>query len=82
VILLADGGARLIVDGKEVSSGVSLDDAEDGSNPLLGGEYTRLYAKFAALVKGRRIDMDLSPMIHVSDAFLLGRRVTVEPFVE
>jgi len=27
-------------------------------------------------------DVDLSPLIHVADAFMLGRRHAVEPFIE
>jgi D-galactose 1-dehydrogenase len=45
-------------------------------------EYANLYAHFAALVRARRIDVDLAPFQLVADALLCGRRVTVEPFVE
>lgn len=74
-VLLADGGARLSIDGVEQA------DAHGGDNPLIG-EYPRLYAKMAALVRTGGIDMDLAPMAHVADAFLIGRRVVVEPFIE
>ncbi len=72
---LADGGATMTIDGK-----TQADTDEDGN--ALQGEYSRLYARMADLVRNGAMDMDLSPMIHVADAFLLGRRVTVEPFDE
>lgn len=74
-LLLSEGGAVLSIDG-EVQSATDAD-----GNPLQG-EYPRLYAKMAALVRARQIAMDLAPMTHVSDAFLLGKRVTVAPFDE
>lgn len=64
---LCNGGARLHIDGAEISSGPDH-------------EYRRLYARFAALVADNAIDVDLSPMVHVADAFTLGRRLTVDPF--
>ena len=67
---LTHGGAQMFVDGAPAG------DALTG----LDGEYPRLYAKMAQLVRNGRIDMDLSPMRHVADAFLLGRRETVAPF--
>jgi D-galactose 1-dehydrogenase len=64
---LSDGGATLRIDGQLQKQGADH-------------EYANLYARMADLVKRRAIDMDLTPMVHVSDAFTLGRRVTVEPF--
>ena len=81
-LVLSDGGARLTIDGEEIAQGGSLDDADDGSNPLLNGEYGRLYAKMASLVRAGGIDMDMAPMAHVADAFLIGKRIVVEPFHE
>ncbi len=74
-LVLADGGAKLAIDDI-----VQAEVHEEG-NPL-AGEYPRLYARMAELVRSGWIDMDLSPLMHVADAFLLGRRVTVEPFIE
>jgi D-galactose 1-dehydrogenase len=45
-------------------------------------EYPGLYVHFAQLVRDRAIDVDLAPLQLVADAFLCGRRVQVEPFVE
>lgn len=66
-MLLREGGARLLIDGKEKASGGDA-------------EYPRLYARFAELIPTGAIDVDLAPMRHVADAFTLGKRVTVPPF--
>ncbi|WP_417267859.1 Gfo/Idh/MocA family protein [Celeribacter baekdonensis] len=70
-LTLLDGGARIMVDGRE--------DALVDDTPL-SGEYPRLYANMAALIARGGIDMDLRPMVHVSDALALGRRIAVDPF--
>jgi D-galactose 1-dehydrogenase len=45
-------------------------------------EYANLYARFAPLVRERRIDVDLAAFRLVADAFMCGRRLTVDPFIE
>jgi predicted dehydrogenase len=45
-------------------------------------EYPALYAHFADLVHNGASDVDLSPLQLVADAFLCGRRTTVEAFIE
>ena len=45
-------------------------------------EYAGLYTHFATLVRQGRIDVDIAPLQLVADAFLCGRQVDVEPFVE
>ena len=45
-------------------------------------EYPNLYAHFATLVREKRVDVDVAPLRLVADAFLCGKRVEVEPFVE
>ena len=45
-------------------------------------EYHNLYAHFAQLVRARAIDCDVRPLQLVADAFLRGRRVNVDPFVD
>ena len=72
-LVLSDGGARLAINGAEIPD-------QEGSD--LRGEYPRLYARMATLVRDGAIDMDLSPMRHVADAFTLGKRVLVAPFIE
>ncbi len=43
-------------------------------------EYDALYRHFADLIGQGRSDVDLTPLAHVADSFLLGRYITVEPF--
>src|SRR5262249_8430043 len=43
-------------------------------------EYSRLFAHFAALIRGKSSDADLSPLMLVADAFLTGRRTEVDAF--
>jgi D-galactose 1-dehydrogenase len=45
-------------------------------------EYAGLYDAFARLVADHASDVDVSPLRHVADAFLLGRRVVAPAFVE
>lgn len=66
-MVLSSGGAVLHVDGVEIA-------ADDDR------EYARLYERMFALVQSGQSEMDLSPLVHVADAFMLGRRKTVDPF--
>jgi D-galactose 1-dehydrogenase len=66
---LSKGGGEMRLDGKAVPE-------------LRGSEYPDLYAHFAGIVRGRSIDVDVSPMQLVADAFLCGQRKEVAPFVE
>ncbi|WP_368185225.1 Gfo/Idh/MocA family protein [Aestuariibius sp. HNIBRBA575] len=66
-LILKDGGARLFIDGQD-------------QNATGMGEYPALYAQMADLVRDRKSNVDLAPMIHLSDAFTLGRRKTVDAF--
>ncbi len=68
ILHLKDGGARLLLDGVEQSM---PQDAE---------EYPRLYQHMANFVRIRHVEMDLSPMRHVADAFTLGARETLDAF--
>jgi len=64
---LSDGGARLWVHGVE--------------QPLeKEAEYPSLYRRFAELVRSGRSDVDVAPLRHVADAFMLGQRKVVEAF--
>ena len=45
-------------------------------------EYRALYRRFIELIGSGASDVDLSPLVHVADAFMLGRRRDVEPFIE
>ncbi|MET1113164.1 MAG: Gfo/Idh/MocA family oxidoreductase [Allosphingosinicella sp.] len=68
VLELLDGGARMILDGE----------ARAAEGP---GEYPALYARFAELVEARQSDVDREPLRIVADAFLVGRREIVDPFL-
>ncbi|PSJ40673.1 Gfo/Idh/MocA family protein [Allosphingosinicella deserti] len=70
-VLLSKGGAALAVDGETVIDGGEIE-----------VEYPNLYAHFADLVRGGRSDVDLAPLRLVADAFMLGRRRSVESFSE
>ncbi len=66
---ITGGGARLEIDGEAVAGGGD-------------GEYPGLYRRFADLVRRGESDVDLSPFRLVADAFMIGKRIEVEPFVE
>ncbi|RUU53805.1 gfo/Idh/MocA family oxidoreductase, partial [Mesorhizobium sp. M2C.T.Ca.TU.009.01.2.1] len=66
---LSGGGAKLAVDGKIVH-----DEPE--------AEYPMLYKRFAEIVRAGNSDVDLAPLQHVADAFMLGKRNVVEAFFD
>jgi len=67
LLTLSGGGARLVAGGR------LLADAAEA-------EYRGLYRRFVELTATGTSDVDLAPLRLVADAFLLGRRRTVEPF--
>lgn len=68
-VKLSDGGARLWINGAE--------------QPLeKEAEYPSLYQRFAELVKAGRSDVDVAPLRHVADAFMLGKRKVVDAFYD
>lgn len=67
VVHLLDGGNRCVVDGEEQT----VDEL---------GEYPALYARMAELVKNGESDVDLSPMVHVSDIMTLAHREIAPSF--
>ncbi|RDE07239.1 Gfo/Idh/MocA family protein [Sphingomonas aracearum] len=71
-LTLAKGGGELTL-----PQGAAAPPASD-----LEGEYPGLYARFAALVREGRSDVDVAPLRHVADAFLRGRITQVEPFID
>ncbi len=66
---LSGGGARMAVDDRMVT------EAPDE-------EYRGLYRRFVELTATGASDVDLAPFRLVADAFMLGRRNVVEPFLE
>jgi D-galactose 1-dehydrogenase len=71
VLTLAKGGGEL-----------SLPDGETPAGTALHGEYPGLYARFSDIVRAGTSDVDIAPLRLVADAFLRGRHITVEPFIE
>jgi D-galactose 1-dehydrogenase len=67
-LLLSGGGSRLVCDDR-----ILLDQKP--------AEYRGVYRRFVELIARGESDVDLSPLVHVADAFMLGRR-DVEPFTE
>jgi D-galactose 1-dehydrogenase len=68
-VTVASGGRRLIHGER------TLVDAEKQ-------EYPVIYQRFLELIANGVSDVDLSPLVHVADAFMLGRRRDVDPFEE
>jgi D-galactose 1-dehydrogenase len=66
---LSSGGSRLVEDGRTL-----VDEKQ--------AEYRGIYRRFVELIANGVSDVDLSPLVHVADAFMLGRRRDVEPFIE
>jgi D-galactose 1-dehydrogenase len=68
-IVLSKGGSRLEVDGMLVVK----------EPPA---EYEGIYRRFDELIRQGRSEVDAEPFRLVADAFMVGRRVTVEPFLD
>ncbi len=66
-LVLSLGGSRLAINGEERM-------AEEDR------EYRNLYRRFVELVGAGQSDFDISPLTHVADAFLLGRRRVTDAF--
>jgi D-galactose 1-dehydrogenase len=66
-MVLSGGGAR-------------MSDGDKGVVDAMKEEYPALYRRFVALAAKGESDVDLAPLQIVADAFLLGRRHTVEAF--
>ncbi|MDI7861076.1 Gfo/Idh/MocA family oxidoreductase [Rhizobiaceae bacterium n13] len=68
-MVLSEGGAKLSIDGKIVH--------EEPER-----EYPSLYHRFSEIVRAGTSDVDLAPLTHVADAFMLGRRKFVDAFYD
>jgi D-galactose 1-dehydrogenase len=66
-LTLASSGRRLVHDDRML-----VDEPK--------AEYPAIYRRFIELIANGVSDVDLSPLVHVADAFMLGRRRDVEPF--
>ena len=45
-------------------------------------EYPALYERFAEIIDAGVSDVDTTPLQHVADAFMLGKRNVVAPFLD
>ncbi|MCA0026677.1 MULTISPECIES: Gfo/Idh/MocA family oxidoreductase [unclassified Mesorhizobium] len=68
-MVLSGGGSKLAIDGR-----VDHEEPE--------AEYPDLYRRFAEIVRAGTSDVDLAPLQHVADAFMLGKRNVVEAFFD
>jgi D-galactose 1-dehydrogenase len=66
---LAEGGSKLSINGE-----LKFSAPEE--------EYPALYRRFADIVKAGKSDVDLAPLRHVADAFMLGKRKFVDAFYD
>jgi predicted dehydrogenase len=64
---LSAGGSGIEIDGRAVDQPAEA-------------EYDGIYARFADLIAAGESDVDASPLVHVADAFMLGRRIVTDPF--
>ncbi|SEP78934.1 D-galactose 1-dehydrogenase [Faunimonas pinastri] len=69
ILKLTRGGRMLTIDGEVVVDGASE-------------EYEGIYERFDELLNRREAHVDEQPFRLVADAFMSGRRITVEPFTE
>ncbi|WP_016855544.1 Gfo/Idh/MocA family protein [Halomonas smyrnensis] len=79
---LTHGGNRLLIDDEVVVDAPTGDGNDEPSRlaAMVGQEYAGLYARFAELAAAGRSEVDVAPLRQVADAFLYGRRESVEPF--
>ncbi|UCI33662.1 Gfo/Idh/MocA family protein [Mesorhizobium sp. B4-1-4] len=68
-MVLSGGGSKLAIDGRVVHEEPET-------------EYPMLYRRFAEIVRAGVSDVDLAPLQHVADAFMLGKRNVVEAFFD
>jgi D-galactose 1-dehydrogenase len=66
---LSQGGTRLEVDGR-----LAVEEKP--------AEYEDIYRRFAELLREGRSEVDEAPFRLTADAFMIGRRIAVEPFEE
>ncbi|PPU42490.1 Gfo/Idh/MocA family protein [Xanthomonas arboricola] len=67
LLVLSEGGARLSIDGQPQTVEAA-------------GEYDGLYRRFVQLVRAGESEVDVTPFVHVADAFMLGARKVTAPF--
>lgn len=68
-LYLSAGGAKMAIDGGDADHGPEA-------------EYDGIYTRFAQLLQAGKSEVDVSPLRHVADAFMLGKRIVTDPFIE
>ena len=76
IIIETDAGAMHLANGGAVLS------LPSGAQRSENREYVGLYQSFAVLIRTGQSDVDVAPLRHVADAFLRGRHVIVDAFIE
>ncbi|MCW1381633.1 Gfo/Idh/MocA family oxidoreductase [Novosphingobium sp. KCTC 2891] len=66
----------------KLSNGGAVLSLPSGTEHAEDHEYPGLYARFATLIRGGRSDVDIDPLRLVADAFLRGKRQTVDAFLD
>ena len=74
-VTLSEGGARLARGGD-----ILVEERPLSTTGLSPAEYPGLYRHFVALIAEGAADADILPLQHAADAFLIGRRIPVDPF--
>lgn len=69
---LSKGGAEVRINGRDVTPAAGAD--------VLRAEYIGVYREFADLIARRESGVDVSPLRHVADAFMLGERIFAPAF--
>jgi predicted dehydrogenase len=77
VIVTTDAGRLVLSHG---GSTMSVDGVARPMPPE--AEYDGIYARFAELLDAGTSEVDVSPLRHVADAFMLGRRIVTDPFFD
>lgn len=72
-LTLKDGGAVLHINGAVIAPAADIDP--------LHAEYAGVYTEFRDLIVARASGVDLAPLRHVADAFMLGARVRAPAFM-
>lgn len=77
IIAKTDGGTLRLADG---GAHLFIDEVEQTQAPER--EYPALYEQFSKIIAEKESDVDLAPLTHVADAFMLGRRKFVAAFYD
>ena len=71
ILALSGGGARVTLHGETL---IAAD--------ALASEYDRIYARFADLLRKKASDVDVAPLMHVADCFMLCKHEAADAFIE